>query len=85
MNLTEEQKTIIEPKIRNKSCPMCGSKRLMFNVMPGQIVSYPFMNPEGTEIDTSKISWINALFGECMDCGYIIMFRLDTLLRTCNQ
>ena len=80
MTLDNDQKRTIEPQLINKRCPMCGSKRLQFNETPGQVVSYPFVDPDGKQIDTSKIGWINVLLGGCMDCGYIIMFRLDTLL-----
>ena len=76
--LTSEQMAKIEPKINHRKCPVCGSTHLTFNEYPTQVLSY---STGDKDIDLSNVSWINCLSGECLDCGFIMQFRLDTLLK----
>lgn len=76
--LAKEQMAVVEPKLRKVKCPVCGSHNLIFNDIPTQVVS--FSNTE-KDIDFSKVSFINCVSGECLSCGYILQFRLDTLLK----
>ena len=68
----------IEPKILKVKCPVCGSGELTFNPEITQIVGFP---TNGNTVDFSKVSWVNCVCGECIKCGYIVQFRLDTLLK----
>lgn len=76
--LTAEQMAAVEPKLLKVKCPVCGSHNLKFNEFPSQVVS--FSNTD-KDIDFSKVSWINCICGECLSCGYVLQFRLDTLLK----
>lgn len=76
--LTNEQMAKIEPKISKFKCPVCGSGELSFNPEITQVVGFP---TDGKSVDFSKASWINCVCGECLSCGYIVQFRLGTLLK----
>ncbi len=76
--LTESEKQKIESKLGNLRCPVCGKMEMFFTDVPCHIISFP-----STEkgIDFSKVSYINALCVHCTNCGYIMQFRLDTILK----
>ncbi|GEM_PF-4130453 len=75
---TEEEKLKIEKKLGKLNCPICNATEMFFTEVPTHVVSYP-----STEngIDASKFSYMNALCVHCLNCGYIMQFRVDTLLK----
>lgn len=75
---TQEEKLKIERKLGSMKCPICGSQNRLFTEVPTHVISFPKVN---NDIDFSKVSYINALCVECLDCGYIMQFRIDTVLK----
>ena len=75
---TESEKTKIENKLGNYKCPICGSFDKMFTEVPTHVISFP----KGLSgYDFSKVSYIECLCVECLNCGHIRQFRLQTLLK----
>ncbi len=80
MILSDKQKETINKNLSSKMdlhCPMCNSKEEFFiSEVPTQIISF---SSTGKEVDFSKVSYIHCLCVHCMNCGYILQFRLDKL------
>lgn len=81
MELSDEQKKIIEPKLSVK-CPLCGG-RILHQTTPAQLFFNEF-NPElktSTLDFTENVEYRNYVVGECQNCGYTILRSLSILLR----
>lgn len=74
----DSEKLKIEQKLKGHKCPMCGSEDKFLTEVPTQIISY---HKNGDEYDFSKLSYINCLCVECLNCGYLSQYRLNTLLK----
>lgn len=80
MAYTDIEKMLLSLSM-NIRCPLCGSSNIGYSSEPAQIISHPFKKEDGSDVDLMKTSWVNCLHGECQDCGYVILRRLDTLYR----
>lgn len=65
----------------NIRCPLCGGTNIGYSPEPTQVLNYPYINSDGSKVNFNKAGWINCLHGECQDCGFVILRRLDTLYR----
>lgn len=80
MALNENQKKTIEPKLSTK-CPLCGG-HILHHTTPAQIFFNEYdSNTRSTTIDVNKATFEDYLVGECQNCGYTILRKLDILLK----
>lgn len=80
MAYSETEKYLLSASM-DVRCPLCGSRNIGYSAEPTQVLSYPYTKEDGTEVNLMKTSWVNCLHGECQDCGFVILRRLDTLYR----
>lgn len=78
MEFSPEQKSRVEKFLLSVKCPICGSNNIQFTDEASQIIAF-----KGTmrDIDFSKVSWIHAFCGICKNCGYIMQFSVDDVLK----
>lgn len=75
---TEEQKIKIQSKLGNLRCPVCGKQELLLTDEPTHVIGF---KQTDDAIDFSKVNYVNCLCVECLNCGYMMQFRLDKLLK----
>lgn len=80
MEYTENEKVLLSKSMTIR-CPLCGSANIGYHPVPTQVLSYTDLNKDGTQIESARFGWVNCLHGECQECGFIILRRLDTLYR----
>lgn len=71
--ITAEERQLIDNKIKEFNCPLCGGQMRHF-VEPFQLICLR------KESEIKKNSLYDYLCGECQSCGYTILRRLDILL-----
>lgn len=75
---TESEKLKIESKLSNVKCPICGKTEPFYTNVPTHVISFTSTDDE---IDFTKVSYLNCLCVECLNCGYVMQFHLDHLLK----
>lgn len=84
MEITVKQRQIIERKIGNMPCPLCGGSFLYF-IQPFQLLSWKGNHSSDEALDLSQAKVYDYLCTECQNCGYTILRKLDVLLRNSND
>lgn len=84
MELNKQERELIDSKIKDFNCPFCGGKIVHF-IQQFQLLCIPNLNNATTSIELSKENLLGYLCGECQNCGYTILRRLDVLLRDMNK
>lgn len=74
---TENEKIKIEEKLRNYKCPICGSTNKLLNESKTHVIAFP---ETINGYDFTKVSHIDCLCVECLECGHIDQFHINTLL-----
>ena len=77
MRLTDLQKAKAEKVLLKIKCPICGSTNIRAMDDTTHVIGFASV---GSDIDFTKVSYVNAICTNCEDCGYIMQFRLDTIL-----
>lgn len=80
MAYSDKEKVLLSQSM-NIRCPLCGSINIGYSPEPTQIINYPYTKSDGSMIDHTQMSWVNCFHGECQDCGFVILRRLETLYR----
>jgi len=78
MVFTPEQKARAEKFLLSVKCPICGSSHIQFTDEATQILSY---KGDSRNVDFSKVSWIHAFCGVCKNCGFIMQFSVDDVIK----
>lgn len=75
---TDLEKQKIQSKLGNLKCPICGKTDMFYTDVPTHVISFPTTE---SGIDFTKVSYMNCLCVKCLNCGYVMQFHLDNLLK----
>ncbi len=78
MVFNQEQKAKAEKFLASVECPICGSNHIRFTDEATQILAF---KGDIKNIDFSRVSWIHAFCGVCLNCGYIMQFSVDEVIK----
>ena len=78
MEFTQAQKAKEEKVLLSVKCPICGSNHIQFTDKPTQVIGF---NGSLENIDFSKVSYIHAFCGVCKNCGFIMQFSVDDVVK----
>lgn len=78
MEFSPEQKTKAEKFLLSVKCPICGSNHIQFTNEATQVIAF---KGSMENIDFSKVSWIHAFCGVCKNCGYIMQFSVNDVIK----
>ena len=80
MQITENERNIINNKIKVHPCPLCGGE-FTYYTQPFQLLSWKGDVVNEPNLNATEATAYNYLSAECKNCGYTILRRLDVLLR----
>ena len=75
---TDDQKSKMQKKLDDIKCPICGKDYKLITDVPTHVISFP---ETSTGYDFTKVSYITCVCVECLSCGYLMQFKVDTLLK----
>lgn len=78
MVFTPEQKAKAERFLLSVKCPICGSNHIRFTDEATQVIAF---KGSMDDVDTSKVSWMHAFCGVCKNCGYIMQFSVNDVIK----
>lgn len=78
MKFSIEQKQKAEKFLSTVKCPICGSNHIQFTDEASHVIAF---KGDDEKLDTSKVSWIAAFCGICKQCGYIMQFSVNDVLK----
>lgn len=78
MEFTPEQKAKAEKFLCSVKCPTCGSNHIQFTDEATQVIAF---KGSMENVDFSTVSWIHAFCGVCKNCGYIMQFSVNDVIK----
>lgn len=69
----------IKIKLQDVKCPICNSQAFIVSDIPSQVISY--REDENGNININLPSMSNCIRVNCANCGYIMQFKENFLLR----